>query len=76
MTLSDRTVFIGWKGTRSTQISSHHSKGTDFRAESRAREKNEDAFLSGKGLVKKMSSTLGTKEQLLVDTAAGAATAE
>jgi len=58
---------LAWKGTWPTQISSHHPKGADFRAESRVREKNEDAFLSGKGLVKKMSSTLGTKEQPLVD---------
>lgn len=76
MTLSDRTVFIVWKGTQPTQISSHHPKRTDFRAESKAGEKNENAFLSCKGLVKKMLSTLGTKEQLLVDIAAGATTAE
>lgn len=42
----------------------------------RAEEREENALLSCKGLVKRISSSLGTKEQLSVDNSAGAAAAE
>lgn len=42
----------------------------------RGREREQNALLSCKGLVKRISFTLGTKEQILVDNSAGAAAAE